>query len=121
MRVIRPYCRRMQGLLARGLFLRYCPCSQLFGFWGKFLLFPFGFCMCCSGAWGVVGVGGSISPLCRWPLLCKHQGRLFVVAACRVAMDTSYGAVRFPAPPTSRHQRPSSSIGDEFRKESFAQ
>ena len=31
-------------------------------------------------------------------------------------MDTSFPAVRRPAPPTLRHQRPSSSIDDEFKE-----
>ena len=55
MRVLRPYCRRMQGLLARGLFLRYRPCSQLFGFWGKFFVVSFWFLhvllWCLGGCW----------------------------------------------------------------------
>ena len=64
---------------------------------------------------GVSGVGGSILPV-RWPLLLKHPwtgglggGR------SRVTMDTSFPAVHRPAPPTLRHQRPSSSIDDEFK------
>jgi len=33
----------------------------------------------------------------------------------RVTMDTSFPAVHRRAPPTLRHQRPSSSIVDEFK------
>ncbi|CAH3029716.1 unnamed protein product [Porites evermanni] len=51
---------------------------------------------------GVVGVGGSISPLLAGSSLFKHQGdSIWVGAAHRVAMDTSYSCKSsYLAPPT---------------------
>ena len=64
---------------------------------------------------GVFGVGGPFLPL-RWPLLFKHPGVGGLGGGrFRVTMDTSFPAVHRRAPPTLRHQRPSSSIVDEFK------
>ena len=66
---------------------------------------------------GVVGVGGSILPLFAGPSFFKHQGVPgWVGAVRRVAMDTSSSCLSIARlHQLCRHQRPSSSIGDEFK------
>ena len=65
---------------------------------------------------GVLGVGGSISPLFAGSSLFKHQGdSVWVGATHRVAMDTSFSCKSIAwLHQLCRHQCPSSSVGDEF-------